>query len=57
MAHYELTLPLGEASVRQLRVNDTVTLHGTLFGIRDASYIALFVRPAGARGYSHRPEC
>jgi L(+)-tartrate dehydratase beta subunit len=44
MAHYELTLPLGEASVRQLRVNDTVTLHGTLFGIRDASYIALFDR-------------
>jgi L(+)-tartrate dehydratase beta subunit len=44
MAHYELTLPLDEASVRQLRVNDTVTLHGTLFGIRDASYIALFDR-------------
>jgi L(+)-tartrate dehydratase beta subunit len=44
MAHYELTLPLDEASVRQLRVNDTVTLQGTLFGIRDASYIALFDR-------------
>jgi L(+)-tartrate dehydratase beta subunit len=44
MAHYELTLPLDEASVRQLRVNDTVTLHGTLFGIRDASYIAMFDR-------------
>jgi L(+)-tartrate dehydratase beta subunit len=42
VAHYELTLPIDEASVRQLRVNDTVTLHGTLFGIRDASYIALF---------------
>jgi L(+)-tartrate dehydratase beta subunit len=44
MAHYELTLPIDEASVRQLRVNDTVTLHGTLFGIRDASYIAMFDR-------------
>jgi L(+)-tartrate dehydratase beta subunit len=44
MAHYELTLPIDEASVRLLRVNDTVTLHGTLFGIRDASYIAMFDR-------------
>jgi L(+)-tartrate dehydratase beta subunit len=44
MAHYELTLPIDEAFVRQLRVNDTVTLHGTLFGIRDASYIAMFDR-------------
>jgi L(+)-tartrate dehydratase beta subunit len=44
MAHYELTLPIDEAAVRQLRVNDTVTLHGTLFGIRDASYIAMFDR-------------
>jgi L(+)-tartrate dehydratase beta subunit len=44
VAHYELTLPLDEAAVRQLRINDTVTLHGTLFGIRDASYIALFDR-------------
>jgi L(+)-tartrate dehydratase beta subunit len=44
MAHYELTLPLEEAAVRKLHVNDTVTLHGTLFGIRDASYIALFDR-------------
>jgi L(+)-tartrate dehydratase beta subunit len=44
MAHYELTLPIDEAAVRKLHVNDTVTLHGTLFGIRDASYIALFDR-------------
>jgi L(+)-tartrate dehydratase beta subunit len=49
MAHYELNLPLDEASVRQLRVNDTVTLHGTLFGIRDASYIALFDRQRKTR--------
>jgi L(+)-tartrate dehydratase beta subunit len=49
MAHYELNLPLDEASVRQLRVNDTVTLHGTLFGIRDASYIAMFDRQRKTR--------
>lgn len=42
MAHYDLSTPVTEADVRQLRINDTVTLHDTLFGIRDASYIALF---------------
>jgi len=42
MAHYELTMPVTEEQVRQLRVGDTVTLQKTLFGIRDASYIALF---------------
>ncbi|HSW82351.1 MAG TPA: fumarate hydratase C-terminal domain-containing protein [Usitatibacter sp.] len=31
-----------EAQVRALRVNDTVTIEGTLFGIRDANQIALF---------------
>jgi L(+)-tartrate dehydratase beta subunit len=30
--------------VRQLRVNDTVTLNGTLFGIRDATQIHMFDR-------------
>jgi L(+)-tartrate dehydratase beta subunit len=35
-------MPIGEAQVRSLRVNDTVTLEGTLFGIRDANQIALF---------------
>jgi len=44
MAHYDLTMPVTEAQVRQLRVGDTVTLQKTLFGIRDASYIALFDR-------------
>jgi len=44
MAHYELTLPVTEAQVRALVVDDTVTLHGTLFGIRDATQIALFDR-------------
>jgi L(+)-tartrate dehydratase beta subunit len=42
MAHHVLTPPLSEAQVRALRVNDTVTLEGTLFGIRDANQIALF---------------
>lgn len=42
MAHYELETPVSEAQIRQLRVNDTVTLHTTLFGIRDATQIHLF---------------
>ena len=44
MAHYELTTPVSEDAVRALRVNDTVTLHATLYGIRDATQIALFDR-------------
>ena len=42
MAHYELDMPVSEAQARSLHVNDTVTLNTTLYGIRDASYIALF---------------
>lgn len=42
MAHYELTTPVTEAQVRALRVNDTVTLQATLFGIRDATQIHMF---------------
>jgi len=44
MAHYELTTPVTEAQVRALHVDDTVTLQGILFGIRDATQIALFDR-------------
>ena len=44
MAHHELSAPLTEAQVRALHVNDTVTLHGTLFGIRDATQIHMFDR-------------
>ncbi|MBX3552691.1 MAG: fumarate hydratase C-terminal domain-containing protein [Pseudolabrys sp.] len=44
MAHYELKTPVTEEQVRQLRVNDTVTLQQTLFGIRDATQIAMFDR-------------
>ena len=49
MAHHELTTPVDEAQIRQLRVNDTVTLQGTLFGIRDATQIHLFDRGRSTR--------
>jgi L(+)-tartrate dehydratase beta subunit len=42
MSHHALRTPITEAQARALRVNDTVTLEGTLFGIRDANQIALF---------------
>ena len=42
MTHHVLTPPLADAQVRALRVNDTVTLEGALFGVRDANLIALF---------------
>lgn len=42
MAHYEFDMPITEAQARSLHVNDTVALNTTLYGIRDASYIALF---------------
>ena len=44
MAHYDFTMPIGEAEARALRVNDTVTLNGALYGIRDATQIHLFDR-------------
>jgi tartrate dehydratase beta subunit/fumarate hydratase class I family protein len=44
MPHHVLVPPVTEAQVRDLRVEDTVTLEGTLFGIRDANQIALFDR-------------
>jgi L(+)-tartrate dehydratase beta subunit len=42
MTHHVLATPVTEAQVRALRVNDTVTLEGALFGVRDANLIALF---------------
>jgi len=44
VAHYDLRAPLTEAQARALRVDDTVTLAGTLFGIRDATQIHMFDR-------------
>ena len=35
-------MPVTETQVRALAVDDTVTLHGALFGLRDATQIALF---------------
>ena len=44
MAHHDLATPVAEAQVRALRVGDTVTLNGTLYGIRDATQIHMFDR-------------
>ena len=44
MTHHVLAPPITETQARALRINDTVTLEGTLFGIRDANQIALFDR-------------
>jgi L(+)-tartrate dehydratase beta subunit len=44
MAHYDFNMPVTEAQIRQIKVNDTVTLNGTLFGIRDATQIHMFDR-------------
>ena len=44
MAHYDLTTPISEDAARKLRVDDTVTLNGTLYGIRDATLIHMFDR-------------
>jgi L(+)-tartrate dehydratase beta subunit len=42
MAHHVLNMPVDDAQVRALKVGDTVTLEKTLFGIRDATLIAMF---------------
>ena len=44
MAHHDFTAPISEQQARALRVDDTVTLHGTLYGIRDATQIHMFDR-------------
>src|SRR6195256_1116879 len=44
MAHYDFKTPVAENELRKLRVDDTVTLQGTLFGIRDATQIHMFDR-------------
>ncbi len=44
MAHVDLTMPVSEAQVRELHLGDTVSLNGTLYGIRDATQIHLFDR-------------
>jgi L(+)-tartrate dehydratase beta subunit len=44
MAHHDYSMPISESQARSLRVDDTVTLNGTLFGIRDATQIHMFDR-------------
>lgn len=44
MAHHDIATPITEQDVRAFAVNDTVTLNGTLFGIRDATQIHMFDR-------------
>jgi L(+)-tartrate dehydratase beta subunit len=49
MAHHELQMPVTEAQVRALRIDDTVTLQRTLYGIRDATQIHMFDRDRRTR--------
>ncbi|MGH7078765.1 MAG: fumarate hydratase C-terminal domain-containing protein [Acetobacteraceae bacterium] len=49
MAHHVLEMPIDEAQVRRLAAGDTVTLQRTLFGIRDATLIAMFDRDRRTR--------
>ena len=42
MAEHVLETPLTEAGVRALHLEDTVTINGTIFGIRDATQIRIF---------------
>ncbi len=42
MPHYKLRTPLTDADIRKLRVEDTVTIDGVMFGIRDATQIRIF---------------
>ena len=44
MTHFELTPPISEGQARALKINDTVTLQSTLFGLRDATQIHMFDR-------------
>jgi len=44
MTHHVLEMPITDAQTRALNVGDSVTLEKTLFGIRDATLIAMFDR-------------
>jgi L(+)-tartrate dehydratase beta subunit len=44
VTEHVLATPITEAQARALRVGDTVVLQGTVYGIRDATHIALFDR-------------
>lgn len=49
MTHHALDMPITEAQARALKIGDTVTLERTLFGIRDATLIAMFDRGRATR--------
>jgi L(+)-tartrate dehydratase beta subunit len=42
MAEFRFKTPLTESDVRQLRIGDSVTLDGIIYGIRDANMIRVF---------------
>jgi L(+)-tartrate dehydratase beta subunit len=42
MADYRFKTPLTESDMRQLRIGDSVTLDGIIFGVRDANLIRIF---------------
>jgi L(+)-tartrate dehydratase beta subunit len=42
MSEYTFKTPLTESDIRQLRIGDSVTLDGIVFGIRDANMIRVF---------------
>jgi len=44
MAHHDVNMPVDEATVRSWKVGDTVSLNGTLYGIRDRTQIEMFDR-------------
>jgi tartrate dehydratase beta subunit/fumarate hydratase class I family protein len=47
VTHYDIAPPVTEAQVRQWRIGDTVTLNGTLYGIRDGTQ--MLMREHGVR--------
>ena len=49
MTHHSFDMPITDAQVRALKIGDTVTLEQTLFGIRDATLIAMFDRGRATR--------
>jgi L(+)-tartrate dehydratase beta subunit len=42
MTHTNLRTPLSEADVRQLQLEDTVSIDGIIYGLRDATQIRIF---------------
>ncbi len=42
MASHRFHTPLAESDIRQLRLGDSVTLDGVIFGVRDANLIRIF---------------